>query len=292
MRDLLNLQHSILDVQLFDLAGTSITVGTLVVFVLIVVLSYLGSLAMQRALGRTLSRRLGVDEGTLGALKRLLHYGILAVGIGVGLQTIGINLGAIFAAGAVFAIGIGLALQDLAQNFVSGLILLLERAIKPGDILHVDGRVVKVVSMGIRATIVRTLDDEEMIVPNATIVQSTVTNYTLRDSYYRLRGVVGVVYGSDMKQVQEILVRVAGALPWREKSHEPVVLLTEFGDSSVNWEVSVWINDPWTMRRGMSELNQAIWWGLKEGGVTIAFPQLDLHFDPPVTESLVARNVA
>jgi small-conductance mechanosensitive channel len=292
MRDLLNLDHSILNMQLFDLAGTAITVGTLAVFVLIVLLSYLGSLALQRALGRTLSRRLGVDEGTLGALKRLLHYGVLAVGIGVGLQTIGINLGAIFAAGAVFAIGIGLALQDLAQNFVSGLILLLERAIKPGDILHVDGRVVKVVSMGIRATIVRTLDDEEMIVPNATIVQSTVTNYTLRDSYYRLRGVVGVVYGSDMKQVQEILVRVAGTLPWREKSHEPVVLLTEFGDSSVNWEVSVWINDPWTMRRGMSELNQAIWWGLKEGGVTIAFPQLDLHFDPPVTESLIARNVA
>ena len=118
-------------------------------------------------------------------------------------------LEALFAAGAVFAIGLGFAMQNIVQNFVSGVILLAERTIKPGDVLQVDGRFVKVRHMGIRSTICRTLDEEEIIVPNATIVQSTVTNYTLQDSLFRLRCTVGVVYGSDMVLVKNTLQRAA-----------------------------------------------------------------------------------
>jgi small-conductance mechanosensitive channel len=81
-------------------------------------------------------------------------------------------------------------------------------------------------------------------------------------------------------------MRTAQDVPWRVKDREPVVLLMEFGSSSVDWEVSVWMNDPWRVRRARSELNQAIWWALKDAGIIIAFPQLDVHFDPPVIESL------
>jgi small-conductance mechanosensitive channel len=111
-------------------------------------------------------------------------------------------------------------------------------------------------------------------------------NYTLRDSMYRLRCKVGVVYGSDMRVVREVLETTAREISWRIGDKDPVILLAEFGSSSVDWEVSVWMDDPWRVRRAKSELNEAIWWALKEAGITIAFPQLDLHFDEPVVEAL------
>jgi len=100
-------------------------------------------------------------------------------------------------------------MQNIMQNFVSGVILLTERTIKPGDVLQVDQRFVRVQNMGIRATIARTLDEEEIIIPNCAIVQANVTNYTLKDSLYRLRCTVGVVYSADMRAVREVLEKTA-----------------------------------------------------------------------------------
>jgi small-conductance mechanosensitive channel len=86
--------------------------------------------------------------------------------------------------------------------------------------------------------------------------------------------------------VREVLEGAAAGLDWRWPAKEPVVLLAEFGDSSVNFEVSIWIDDPWVIRKARSDLNEAIWWALKEAGIVIAFPQVDVHFDPEVTRSL------
>jgi small-conductance mechanosensitive channel len=288
LTDKVQVDSGLLDVQLFSLAGTPITVATLILFVLIVVVTFLVSHLLQRGLTRAARLRKVGDEGTVAVLKRLMHYLLLAVGLAIALDTIGVNLAALFAAGAFFAIGLGFAMQNIMQNFVSGLILLMERTIKPGDVLQVEGQFVKVQRMGIRSTIARTLDEEEIIVPNSTIVQSTVTNYTLRDSLYRLRTTVGVIYGSDMTLVRRTLERVAEDIPWRTKALDPVVLLVQFGGSSVDFEVSVWMDDPWRVRRARSELNEAVWWGLKEAGITIAFPQLDVHFDRPVLEAIKA----
>jgi len=275
---------STFDFRLFEIAGTPITVATLVTFAAIVLFTLLISWVIQRALARMFRIR--------GVTRRLIHYLVLAIGLGVGLQTIGINLAALFAAGAVFAVGLGFAMQNIAQNFVSGLILLMERSIKPGDVLLVEGRCVKVTRMAIRATHARTLDDEEIIVPNSAIVQSTVTNYTLRDSFYRLRCTVGVVYSSDMALVRRTLEEVGRKMEWRSPDKDPIVLLTDFGSSSVDWEVSVWIDDPWIIRRRRSDLNEAMWWAMKKAGITIAFPQLDVHFDPPVIEAFERRRAS
>jgi small-conductance mechanosensitive channel len=177
-------------------------------------------------------------------------------------------------------------MQNIAENFVAGLILLGERTLKPGDIIDVEGAVVKVTRLGIRATVVRSRDDEDLIVPNSLLVKATVKNYTLKDSVYRLRTQVGVVYGSDMKQVRSILERVSREIPWRLGEFEPRIFMTEFGNHSVNWDISVWIADPWRALIRRSELNEAIWWSLKDEGIVIAFPQLDVHFDPTVVQSL------
>lgn len=276
----------LLDVSLFNLAGTPITAATLLVFAAVIGLTFLVSHLIQKALAKALRMRKIMDDGTIEVARRLLHYIVLGIGVAVGLQTIGINLSALFAAGAVFAIGLGFAMQNIMQNFVSGVILLTERSIKPGDVLQVDQRFVRVQKMGIRATIAKTLDEEEIIIPNSTIVQGTVTNYTLRDSLYRLRCTVGVVYGADMKLVRGVLEKTARGILWRVQNQDPVILLTAFGSSSVDWEVSVWMDDPWRVNRARSELNEAIWWALQQAGITIAFPQVDVHFDQPALEAI------
>jgi small-conductance mechanosensitive channel len=273
------------DIHLFDLAATPITVATLLTFLIIVVMTLVVSKILERATVSALRIRRVRDEGTLGVAQRLVHYAVLVIGISVALQTIGINLNALFAAGALFAVALGFAMQNITQNFVSGVILLVERSIKPGDVLRVEGRLVKVVRMGIRATVSRTLDDEEIILPNSVLVQNSVTNHTLKDRLYRLRATVGVVYWSDMAKVKETLEQVASNISWRVPSVDPRVLLRQFGNSSVDFEVSVWTDEPWRCQRRLSDLHEAIWFALKDAGITIAFPQIDVHFDGPVNQS-------
>jgi small-conductance mechanosensitive channel len=240
---------------------------------------------MQRALKRALAHKFKKREGTLTALLRLIHYSVVIIGFGIGLQTVGINISALFAAGAVFAIAIGFAMQNIVQNFVSGIILMVERSIAPGDILEVEGTVVKVIEMGIRTTVVRTWREEELIMPNSVISQSTVKNYTLRDNEFRLGIQVGVAYDSDMKKVIKVLEETSHNIPWRLPKPEPRVLLQDFGDSAVIFGVYLNIDDPWKQRVYMSDLRKAVWFAFKDADITIAFHQVDIHFDPPVTEA-------
>ena len=288
----LQLEYAALDIKLFEIGGTSVTVATLTVLLIILAATWVASSVVQRGLERGFKMRSVKDEGTIGVTKRLTHYLILIVGLGIGLQTVGINLSALFAAGAVFAIGLGFAMQNMAKNFFGGLILLLEGSIKPGSILAVEDRLVKVKKLGIRSTIARTLDEEDLIIPNANIVEATVKNYTLSDTQLRLRCPVGVVYSADMRQVRKVLETVAREVPWRMKDREPVILLTDFGSSSVDWEVSLWIDEPWLVRRRRSDLNESLWFALKDAGITIAFPQLDVHFDPPVMDLVDQQRAA
>jgi small-conductance mechanosensitive channel len=267
----------LIDRPLFEIAGTSVTVATLATIGLTLVTTLLAAKLLSRLFGRLLRRRGKAGEGEVRALVRFVRYVIWMVGGTVALSTAGIDLTALAAAGAVFAVAIGFATQNVVQNFVAGVILLLERAIKPGDVLEVEGQMVKVMTMGIRTTVARTLDDEDLIVPNSTLVQSAVKNFTGRDNEYRLRARVGVAYDSDMNQVRDVLQRTAEGLSWRLPRFAPRILLVQFGSSSVDWEISVWIDDPWRVRGLHSELNLALWWALRQAGITIAFPQLDVH---------------
>ncbi len=286
LAEFMHLVSRVLSTKLFDISGTTVTVATLVTAALIVAGSYVLSIVIQRALDRAFNRRGVRGEYGAGVVGRLLHYTLIVTGFAVALQTAGIELGALFAAGAVFAVGIGFAMQNIAQNFVSGVILLVERSIKPGDVLSVEGQTVRVIEMGIRATLVRTLDEEIMIVPNSTLVQSTVKNYTIKDSLFRVRVSVGVEYRSDMALVRTTLEEASNRLELRESSHPPVVLMDDFADSAVTWEVSIWIGDPWKARSVRSHMREAIWTAFKENRITIAFPQVDVHLDPPVEDAL------
>ena len=203
--------REILDFRLFDLAGTPISLFTLLTLGVILIATWGLSRGLQRAVGSGMDRR-QVGTGTVGATQRLIHWVVMIIGASVALQTAGVNLSALFTAGAVFAVAIGFAMQTVVQNFVSGVILLVERSIKPGDILEVHGELLKVVDMRIRSTLARSLDEEDLIIPNSQLVQNTVKNFTLHDSISRLRAPVGVSYGSDVQQVFEVPLGFAPVL--------------------------------------------------------------------------------
>lgn len=278
-----------LDVRIVEFGGTVITGASVVTFLLIMMLSIWVSRILQRVATRVLTRGGLTQEGTLATSRRLLHYAVLVVGLGVALQSIGISLATVFAAGAVAAVAIGFALQNILQNFVSGLILLAERSIRETDVLEVEGVVVRIMKMGARATVARTRDEEELIIPNSILVQSTVKNLTLTDPVYRIRTKVGVSYGSDMRRVEDVLREAALSVQGRRRDKDPVVVLLEFADSSVVWEVSIWAADPWKAPLNRSELNKAVWFALADTGITIAFPQVDVHFDPGVERGKAKR---
>ena len=283
--------HSFVDtinVQLAEIGGHPFTLGTLIATIAIVVVSFLISRLVQTAI----SRALGADHGSVHVATRISHYVIVIVGASIALQTAGIDLRGLFAAGALFAVGIGFAMQNVAQNFVSGVILLVEHSIRPGDVLEIEGKQVRVVDMGIRSTRVRSRDDEVLIVPNSTLVQATVRSYTLLDTLCRVRVNVGVAYSSDMRAVRATLEKAAATVPARSQAKEPLVLLESFGDSSVNWEVSIWIEDPWVLRPTGSVLREAIWNALKESDIAIPYRQIDLHLDEPVLRALGAVKAA
>ena len=275
-----------LDYRLFELGEHTITVATVAVFILIVLTAYVLSRLIQRAVHRLLNRREISDRGTVELTLRLTHYAIMAFGIAVGFQAVGVNLGALFAAGALFAVALGFAMQNIAENFVSGLLLLGERAIKPGDILEVEGEVVRVVRMGVRSTVARTRDEEDLIIPNSKLVQSIVKNFTLRDSVRRIHAKVGVTYDSDVEHVFAVLEKAVASIDWTHPDYPPQVVLTAFGSSSIDFEVRVWIDDPWSLSALVSDLHRRVWHALREADITIAFPQLDVHLDRAALDAL------
>lgn len=284
--DLLAWLDRTLGLQLFQISGSPVTVATLLSVLVVIAATLWISRLVRGILRRVLLGRGIMPESSVASLITLLHYSILVIGFATALQTLGFDLAALFAAGAIFAVGLGFAMQNIAQNFVAGVILLIERTIRPGDVLELEGRVVRVREMGIRATIVRTRDGEDLIVPNSILVQTTVKNFTLSDSVYRMRTRVGVAYSSDLQAVRSALERVVSQLAWRLGDREPQVFLSDFGSSAVVFDVAVWMEDPWRARVARSDLNEAIWVALQERGITISFPQVDVHFDREVSEGL------
>lgn len=272
----MNLQE-LLSRQLFEISGIPVTIASVVSFVLIMLFAFWISSILRKITAKAMIRGGMAQPGTVSTVQRLLHYAVLTVGLAVGVQTIGISLASLFAAGAVVAVAIGFALQNVLQNFVSGVILLAERSITEHDVLEVQGEQVVVERLGARATVARTRDDHQLIIPNSVLVQSSVTNLTLADDVHRVRTRVGVAYASDMEKVQRVLLAAGASIENRIEESQPVALLLAFGDSSVEWELSIWVDDPWGARVTRSDLNMAIWRLFEAEGITIAFPQLDLH---------------
>jgi small-conductance mechanosensitive channel len=277
-----------LNQHLVEIGGVSITGATVITSMLIVLLTLIVARFVRRAMIRFSRSRSVSQAGSVALSAKLIQYVIIGLGFAIAVQNAGINLTALFAAGAVFAVAIGFAVQNITANFAAGMVLLFERSLKPGDVIRVGDQFGTIQALGIRATRIRGLDEEDMLVPNSQLVQSTVTNYTLTDALYRLHVPVGVSYDSDMKKVREVLEAVAASAPWRSKARDPLVFMSEFGDSAVLFDVLVWTEDPWNRGQLRSKLHEAVWFALKAAGITIAYPQLDVHLRHALPNSVGA----
>lgn len=247
--------------------------------ILVLILAYWLSRLLQRGVDRRLRHDGQNDDAAIRTYKNVARFIVMVPAILLAVHLMGINLSSFFTTSGLFAVAVAFAMKNIAENLVSGMMLRLERAITPGDVLETDGAMVRVKKIGLRATIVRTKDEKDLLIPNSQLVQTRVANFTFRDSVCRVQTLVGVSYSSDLNQVREVLEGVCGKMRGKSDQHAPEVLLTDFGASSVNYKVSVWVDNPWDSNPYKSGLNEAIWWGLKEAGIVIAFPQLDVHLD-------------
>lgn len=225
---------------------------------------------------QVLARR-NVDRGVRDAVKKLLHYAIVLVGfllalsmLGMGLQNFVVLLGA-------FGVGIGFGLQDIVNNFLSGLILLFERPIKVGDGVVIDGEYGTVSRIGMRSTVVQNLDEAELIVPNSHMISQKVTNWTLSNRRVRVVVPVGVAYGSDLETVLAILTEAGNEHPEVLKIPKPTPLFVQFGASSLDFELRVWISNVDNRPRIKNELLLYIDKRFRQAKIEIPFSQHDLH---------------
>jgi small-conductance mechanosensitive channel len=220
----------------------------------------------------------GLDRSLQYAIAQIVSNIVLIVGIFIVLDNAGIHLGALAVFAGAVGVGVGFGLQNIASNFISGLVILAERPITVGDRVEVAGVAGQVQHIGARSTVIVTNDNITMIVPNSKFIDSPVTNWTYGDPRVRFRLPVGVAYGSDVDKVREALLAAAREHPAALSDPAPSVFLEKFGDSTIDFELVVWSKEmSYRPRRFKSDLNFLIHKHLLAAGIEIPNPQRDLH---------------
>jgi small-conductance mechanosensitive channel len=221
----------------------------------------------------------GLDRSLQYAISQIVSNIVLVVGVFIVLDNAGIHLATLAVFAGAVGVGIGFGLQNIASNFISGLVILAERPITIGDRVEVAGITGQVQQIRARSTVILTNDNITMIVPNTKFIDSPVTNWTYGDPRVRFRVPVGVAYGSDLEKARTALLEVARENPQVLDEPSPTVFLEAFGGSSINLELVVWSKEmSYRPRRFRSDLNFAIARKLREAGVEIPSPQRDISF--------------
>lgn len=270
---------------LFTLGSLPVSLMTLLQVVLVLALSWLGSRAVRLVLRRWVLARTHLDHGAREAVARIAGYMVMLVALLAGLSTVGIDLTSLSVLIGALGVGIGFGLQNIVGNFVSGLIILVERPIQVGQRLDVGGTAGRVTRIGARSTTIVSNDNIAWILPNSTFIEQPVINWSLGgDRKVRFKLPVGVAYGSSPREVERLLLEVAAADPAVLAEPAPRVVFKGFGESALDFELRVWsesLSDrPAVLRSG---LYFAIWDAFRAAGVEIPFPQRDLHLKGPVT---------
>jgi small-conductance mechanosensitive channel len=272
----------------YTVGGVTLTMKNLLLGVGIIYGAFLVSRALQSILIEEIMPRNNIDRGVQLSIARLVHYTVITIGLIILLQVMGVSLTKLTILGGALSVGIGFGLQAIVNNFASGLILLFERPIKVGDIVELGTDMGEVKHLGLRSTIIKTFDNAEIVVPNSDLITAQVTNWTLGERKARVKIPVGVAYGTDIAQVLEILLRVAGEHPMILTTPSPRALFLAFGASSLDFELRVWVADFNDRRQVQSELNQEINSEFADAGIEIPFPQTDLHLRSVDEEAAMA----
>ncbi|MEJ2060722.1 MAG: mechanosensitive ion channel [Gammaproteobacteria bacterium] len=223
-----------------------------------------------------------LSAGMRLGIAKVTKFLLLALGILVGLNAVGIDLTALTVFGGALGVGLGLGLQRIASNFVSGFILLFDRSIRPGDVISIGNSFGWIQEMQARYVVVRDRDGVDTLIPNENLITSQVINWSYLDRNVRIKAPVQISYRDDPEQAMQLMVDAARENPRVLADPPPVARLMGFGDNGINLELRFWVSDPEEgVNNVRSEINLAIWRGFKTLGITIPYPQRDVYLKEP-----------
>jgi small-conductance mechanosensitive channel len=261
----------------FGIGNLSVSIGGLVAFLVSIYLSFWFARTVRSVLAEDFLPKMSLPRGVANSVSTMSYYLLLVLGLTLALATAGFEVSQLAIVLGALSVGIGFGLQDVVKNFVSGLILMIERPVQPGDTIELSGTVGRVREIGMRATTLTTFDGADVVVPNGMLLAEKMTNWTLSSDKRRVDVPVGVAYGNDPRQVLALLGRVADDTPGVSHEPRPSVLFTGFGASSLDFSVRAWaesFDDAVFVR---SALAVGIHAALREAGIEVPFPQQDLH---------------
>lgn len=265
----------IIDYTLFqdgDFNIKVISILKLFVFLIVVIL-------LLKIIRKAIYRVDKIDVAKKYSIYSLVRYLIIVISIISGLQLFGFNLSVLVAGSAALLVGIGLGLQNLFSDFVSGIILLVDSSVKVNDVIELNGLVCTVQEINLRTTTVLTRDDKYIILPNSDLTRNQLINWTHSDLASRFEVAVGVDYSSDVHHVIQILKEAVDSQDGVLKQPDPFIRFTDFGDSSLNFSVIFWSEELFRIESTKSDLRIKIFQLFKENNVTIPFPQRVVHIN-------------
>lgn len=274
-----------MDSLALQVGKTRISLLETIKLILAVVLTWILALWLARLVEARLNRSTYVNPGMQVALVKLSKVVLLTIASLLALEAAGIDLTALTVFGGALGVGLGFGLQRIASNFISGFIVLFDRSIRPGDVITIGDKFGWVQELHARYIVVRDRDGVERLIPNESLIINEVINWSYTDRNVRLKIPVSISYGDDPEQAMALLIQAAQGVSRVLEDPAPVARLLNFGDSGIELELRVWINDP---QQGLmnvrSDVNVRIWRLFKDAGITIPFPQRDLHLRGPWPE--------
>ncbi len=276
--EFIELINKYLSRPLFTFGDNPVTIWMLLYFLLLLVFLFFGTKILKRWFVYKLLGRTSLDVGVRHAIGTIFRYVLIVIGFMLILQFLGVDLSGFTIIASALGVGVGFGLQNITNNFVSGIIILFERPIKIGDRIEVGEVTGDVIKISMRSTTILTNDNISIIVPNSDFISTTVVNWSYTDRNVRFNFPVGVSYKSDPETVKNILLEVAEKNEGVLKDPPPDVLLNDYGDSSINFTLRVWtstyITKPILLK---SQLYYSAFEMFKERGIEIPFPQRDIH---------------
>lgn len=273
MKDIEFTFRELLNFKLFTIGKADISVSSLIFLVIFMLaLNFIVKL-----IRKLIYRSQKLDESKKFTVFSLIKYVLYVVGFILGMNMIGINVSVLMGASAALLVGIGLGLQNIFSDFVSGIVLLLDSSIKVSDIIEVDNLVCQVKEINLRTTTVLTRDDKYVILPNTFLTKNNLFNWTHSNLNSRFDIQVGVAYSSDVQTVMDILKSVTAANPKVAKTPEPFVRFNDYADSALIFNVYFWSSDPFRVENLKSELRVKYFEAFRENDIEIPFPQRVVH---------------
>jgi len=266
-----------------------VTVGKLIIALLVLVVGFLVVRISFRFMGSRILSKTPLKKSTASAIEKMFTYFAYLLVLLFALRMVNIPLAAFAFFGGAIAIGVGFGAQNIINNFISGFIIMTERPITIGNLVEIEGVLGEVEDIGARCTRIRTGENIHILVPNSSFLEKNITNWTLSDDRIRTKVVTGVVYGSPVRQVEELLIKAAKENEKILKSPEPFVVFNDFGDNALIFEIYFWITIRRIIERRLieSSVRFRIDDLFREAGIVIAFPQQDVHLN--TTEPLELR---